>query len=81
MTPKRMIRQKTQVVNYDRDHEYQVLQEAILDKAKVHCTVVVTPDHVSIKPNSGIYADYLLAKNAIKAKVGDKPIVMFQETR
>lgn len=46
---------------------YQVLQDLIFSTKGIHCSVVVTPQHVSIRAVN--YREYLQAKSAIKGRV------------
>lgn len=53
--------------------EYSRLQELILFKTKVACTVLVTPGVISLRCAN--YADFVLAKGAIKNEAGSRQIV------
>lgn len=52
--------------------EYQQLERIILARTKVDCTVVVTPEIISIRAKS--YPDFILARNAIKELAGARTI-------
>jgi hypothetical protein len=49
------------------ERKYQQLESLIFDKTGVICTILVKPGTVSIRARD--YADYLLAKAAIKGQV------------
>lgn len=62
--------QNTPQSNFGRsngEREYQRLQQLILDKTGVSCTVLCTPNYVSIK--AGNYAEFVMAKAAIRGRV------------
>lgn len=62
--------QHTPQSNFGRscgEREYQRLQQLILDKTGVSCTVLVTPNYVSIR--AATYADFVMAQAAIKGRV------------
>jgi hypothetical protein len=64
------------------EFEYQALQGAILSATRMEVIVKVLPDEVSLRmPPRGTYADFLLAKQAIKGNpiVGQKRVTMFIE--
>lgn len=66
-----------QGISHSSFNQYEQLQDLIWLEKKVRCTVVVTPDHVSIKtavPGNEGYSDFLLAKLAIKGRTC-KPII------
>lgn len=46
---------------------YEILQDAIYAATKIKCSVLVTPQHVSIRAAS--YQDFVLAKSAIRGRV------------
>lgn len=55
------------------EYEYERLQQTILDKCCVACTVIARPGNISIRTAS--LADFYLAKSAIKDMVNGRPII------
>lgn len=53
--------------------EYERLQQAILDKTGVACTVIARPGNISIRTAS--LADFYLAKSAIKDMANGRMII------
>lgn len=51
---------------------YQSLQDQIREQTGVECTIVVTPNQISIRAS---YPDFIIAKNAIKERAKGIPIV------
>lgn len=58
---------RIQGASHSSFNPYEVLQDAIYAATKIKCSVLVTPQYVSIRAAS--YADFVLAKAAIRSRV------------